>query len=103
MPDYRLKSFRVRSGVRGVNGWNDHASIGYLRGIAAVAANYANNLRPYRFRIIQSGYQIRTNILFDVSAADRQDQKQIVPSQATDPEPAVEDGTPTFIIGPRRK
>jgi len=103
MPHYGLECFRVRRNVSRVDRWNNDADIRNFGGVAAIASNDPQNFRANSFRILQGGYQVGADIFFEIAAADRKDEHQIIGTQAADPKPGFEHTCPTFIIGSRCK
>ena len=78
MPDHGLEGFRVRRDVRGVDGGDEDAGVGDGCGVASVAANDADDFRAHGFRILEGGDEVGADVLFEVAAADGEDQEQVV-------------------------
>ena len=88
MPHDGLKSLGVRGNVSRVDGWNNDADIGDFRGVATVAPDDSQNFRADTLCVLQSSHQIGADILFDITAADRQNQNGIALLQAVVPAPS---------------
>src|ERR1700685_384001 len=78
VPDHGLKSFRMWRDIVRIDGRNDHAGIGDLSRIAAVAADYPKHPGANSFRELQGRHQIRTDVPFKTSTADREDKNGIL-------------------------
>ncbi len=68
-----------------IDGRNNDADIGDLGGMAAIPANDAQDFRACSLRVLQSGYQIRADIFFQIAAADGEYKYKIVRAEATHP------------------
>ncbi len=102
MPHDCLERFRMRSYVSRIHCRNHDADIGYLGGVAAVAANDAEDFRAYGFCVLQGSHQIGADILFEIAATHRKHEHKIVGAQAADSQPGLEHGCPTFVVHPGR-
>ena len=49
-----------------------HARVGDLRGVAAIAADDADDAGADGLRLVQRGHEVRADVLLDVAAADRE-------------------------------
>src|SRR6266550_1076304 len=103
MPHHGLECLGVRRDVFGIDGRHDHARVRSLRGVASIAAHYANHLRADRLGMLERHYQIRANILFEISAADREDEERVAWCEPAYLEPFDEHCCPALVIRARRK
>ena len=70
MPDHGLKSFRVRGDVHWVDGGNNNANVGDLRGVTTVAPDDSEDAAAAFLRKLERRHQIRADIFLNVPAAD---------------------------------
>src|SRR5215469_15127151 len=98
MPDNRLEGLGVRSGMRGIDGWDDYASICDLRGEAAVSPNDADHPGALLFSELQRKYQVRTYLLFQVAAPDREYEDCIFRTKSAYIQPSLENARPSFVV-----
>ena len=89
MPHESLKRFRVRRDVFGIDSRDDDVRVGDLRRVASVATDDAVDLRADRARIVERVHEVRADVLFEIAAADAEDENGILWPQATDAEPAL--------------
>ena len=72
VPDNRLERLSMWRHRFRIDGGHDHACIGDLRRVSAVASDDANDLRADLLGQAQREDQIRADVLLDVAAPDRQ-------------------------------
>ena len=101
VPDNRLKCLGVRRDGVWIDRRNDDAIIGHPGGIAAVAADDANDLGPHLPGIIERRYQVGADIFLGAAAANRKNTQHVARLEPADFEPLHKDGCPAFVVGAR--
>src|ERR1700685_4521368 len=99
VPDDGLEGFGMRSDVGGIDGGDEDAGVGDGGGVASVAADDADDFCADGFGVLERGDEIGADVLFEIAAADGEDQEQVVGAEAAGAQPAVEDRGPAFIVG----
>ena len=93
----------MRRDVIRIDSRDDHAYVGNLCGVAAVAAHDSENGRSGLFRILQRKHKIRAHVALKVPAANGKYQYAIFRVQTAAFEPCGENGIPPFVIRARRQ
>src|SRR5690348_710757 len=98
MPDDALKSLAVRRDVRRVDCRNNHTSSGFLRRVATIPPDDANNRSANTFGELNCVDQIRADVFFKIAATDGKNQHAVFCSDSTALKPFGKDGWPAFIV-----
>ena len=103
VPDDRLKRLGMRSDVVGVDCRDDDARRCHFRRVAAVLAHDTDHGRPYFASVVERAHEVRTDVLLEIPAADREDEEQVSGCQSAHSQPFDEDRRPALIVGPCRQ
>ena len=101
MPDERLKSFGVRSDMRGINRRDDHACIGFLCSESSVASHNTHDACALFLRDLHGVDEIHGDVLFFAAAADGENEDAILRIDLASPQPIRNGSVPTFVVDAR--
>lgn len=103
VPDHGLEFFGVgRDRIRG-DGGNDEAGIGYLRGVAAVASNDAENTGAGRAGDAERSDEIEADAAFSIAAADGENKHGVAGADVAAGEPVGVAGVPAVVVDASRE
>src|SRR5438067_682169 len=77
MPDHRLVRFGMRRDALSIDWGHDDADIRGLRGVAAIAADDAEDRRASVLRGVDRMYERCADLLLGIAATDREDQHRV--------------------------
>src|SRR5579871_2253065 len=99
VPEHGLEGLGMRSDVLGVDHGDQDGGVGGAAGMAAVAADDSGDMRALGLGVLDGADQVGADLLFEVAAADGENEQRIGGAQPADPQPGFEDAGPAFVIG----
>src|SRR5690242_14305294 len=101
MPEDGAKPFSVRRDALGGDARDENAEASGLASESAVAAHDAEDVSARGGGSFDSPHDVHGDILFAVTAADREDQHGVARADARPFEPGREAGFPPIVVGAR--